>query len=112
MIRLSWCRWSLLALIPVQLIWFIWLQPPQILPLALVLALSILPLLLVLPFAWRLKPRGLVVAGLFLLVYFSVGVTEAWVNPNVRLIALVQVGLVVIYFTALATIRRQPSTSA
>lgn len=107
MIRLSWCRWSLLALIPVQLAWFLWLQPPQVLPLGFTLALSVLPLLVVLPFAWRLKPRGLVIAGLLLLIYFSVGVTEAWVNPVVRPIALVQVALVAVYFTALATIRRQ-----
>ncbi len=111
MIRLAWCRWSLLALIPVQLAWFGWLQPPHILPVGLALALSVVPLLLVLPFAWRLKPRGLVIAGLVLLVYFAIGVTEAWANPAVRALALVQVGLVVIYFTALATIRRQPRTN-
>jgi len=111
MIRLSWCRWSLLALIPVQLAWFLWLHPPQLLPLGLTLILSVLPLALVLPFAWRLKPRGLVVAGMILLIYFSVGVTEAWVNPEVRAIASVQVVLVVIYFIALATIRRQPPTA-
>ena len=111
MIRLSWCRWSLLALIPVQLAWFGWLNPPQILPLSAALALSVLPLVLVLPLAWRLQPRGLVIAGLVLLVYFVVGVTEAWANPAVRAIALVQVALVAIYFTALATIRRQPKPS-
>lgn len=111
MIRLSWCRWSLLALIPVQLAWFGWLHPPQLMPQGLALSLSVLPLLLVLPFAWPLKARGLVVAGLILLIYFSIGVTEAWANPAVRPIALVQVGLVVIYFTALATIRRQAPTT-
>lgn len=109
MIRLSWCRWSLLALVPVQLAWFLWLNPPQVLPLGLVLALSVLPLLIVLPLAWTLKPRGLVVAGLVLLVYFSVGVMEAWTRPDVRAIALVQVVLVSIYFIALATIRRRSS---
>lgn len=111
MIRLSWCRWSLVALIPVQLAWFGWLNPPQILPLGFALALSVLPLLLVLPLAWRLRPRGLVIAGLVLLVYFAVGVTEAWADPAARAPALAQVALVVIYFTALATIRRGPKSS-
>ncbi len=108
MINLSWCRWSLLALVPVQLAWFAWLQPPQILPLVVVLTLSVLPLLIVLPFAWRLQPRGLVITGLVLLVYFVIGVTETFANPAVRPLALVQVALIVIYFTALATIRRAP----
>lgn len=111
MIRLAWCRWSLLALIPVQLAWYGWLNPPQILPLGVALASSVLPLLLVLPLAWRLQPRGLVIAGLVLLIYFALGVTEAWANPEVRAIALVQVALVVIYFTALAGIRRAPKPS-
>lgn len=111
MIRLSWCRWSLLALVPLQLAWYGWLQPPELLPLSLVLALTIVPLLLVLPLAWPLKPRGLVIAGMVLLIYFSVGVSEAWVNPNVRAVALVQIALIVVYFTALATIRRsRPKT--
>ena len=107
MIPLSWCRWILLALIAVQLIWYGWLNPPQILPLAMALGLSVMPLLVVLPFAWALKPHGLVVAGLVLLIYFSIGVTEAWVRPDLRVIALVQVILVVLYFTALATNRRR-----
>ncbi len=107
MIRLSWCRWSLLALIPVQLAWYGWLQPPRLIPPGIALTLAILPLLLVVPLAWRLQPRGLVIAGMLLLVYFSVGVSEAWVNPALRGIALAQTGLVLVYFTALATIRRQ-----
>ncbi|MGY6553465.1 MAG: DUF2069 domain-containing protein [Wenzhouxiangella sp.] len=108
MIRLSWCRWSLLALIPLQLVWYGWLNPPEIVPLSLGLALSAGPLLISLVLAWPLKPRGLVIAGLVLLIYFVIGVTEAWVRTDVlRAVALAQVVLVSLYFTALATIRRQ-----
>lgn len=106
---LALCRWSLLALIVLQLAWFGWLHPPQQISMAAALMLSMGPLVLVLPFAWSLKPKPLVVAGLVLLVYFSVGVMEAWANPTVRAPALVQVGLILIYFTALATIRRRRS---
>lgn len=106
MIRLSWCRWSLLALVVLQLAWFGWLHPPRQVALPAVLALTAGPLLLALALAWSLRPRPLVIAGLVLLVYFSVGVMEAWANPSVRGLALLQVGLVLVYFTALATIRR------
>lgn len=107
MIRLSWCRWSLLALIPLQLVWYGWLKPPEIVPVSLALGVSVGPLLISLLLAWPLKPRGLVIAGLVLLIYFVIGVTEAWVQTDLRAVALVQVVLVSLYFTALATIRRQ-----
>lgn len=107
MIPLSWCRWSLLALIAVQLLWFGWLKPPEIVPLSLALALSVLPLLISLALAWTLKPHGLIISGLILLIYFSIGVTEAWAGSELRAIALAQVVLVVVYFTALAMARRR-----
>lgn len=108
-IRLSWCRWSLLALIPLQLVWYGWLNPPEIVPMGMALALSAGPLLIALLLAWSLKPRGLVIAGLVLLIYFVIGVTEAWVRPDLRAVALAQVLLVTLYFTTLATVRRQPA---
>ena len=104
---LTLCRWSLLALIALQLVWFGWLHPPQHFSMAAALALTAGPLIILLPFVWRLQPRPLVVAGLVLLIYFSAGVMEAWANPGVRAPALVQVALVLVYFTALATIRRR-----
>lgn len=106
MIRLSWCRWALLGLVLLQVAWFAWLHPPQQLALPVAVLLAAGPLLLALLFAWSLRPRPLVIAGLVLLVYFSIGVMEAWANPPVRGLALLQVGLVLIYFMALATIRR------
>ena len=109
---LTLCRWSLLALIALQLLWFGWLHPPQRISMAAALTLTTAPLVILLPLVWRLRPRPLVVAGLVLLIYFSVGVMEAWANPAVRLPALLQVALVLVYFTALATIRRRPPPDA
>ncbi len=108
MIGLSWCRWSLVGLFLLQVAWFGW-PFPQSPARIIALLMAAGPLALALPFAWSLKPRALVVTGLLLLVYFSVGVMEAWTSPSVRVPALVQVALVLAYFTGLATIRRQPA---
>lgn len=107
MIRLSWCRWSLVALILLQLVWYGWLNPPEIVPVGLALTLSVGPLLISLLLAWSLKPRGLVIAGLVLLIYFVIGVTEAWVRADLRAVALAQVLVVTLYFTTLVAARRQ-----
>lgn len=103
---LIWCRWSLLGLLALQLVWFGWLHPSPSLSTAVVIGLTAGPLLLALMLAWQLRARALVIAGLVLLIYFAVGVMEAWANPSVRWLALLQVALVLVYFTALATIRR------
>lgn len=106
-IQLSWCRWSLLGLVLLQPLWFAWLAPPpQGLPLGFVLALTLLPLLLVLPGVWRLHQRPLVIAGFILMFHFCLAVMEAW-NPAARLPALMQILLISVYFIALPTIRRR-----
>ncbi len=110
MTRLNLCRWSLIGLIAVQIVWFGWMVPMNPETRAMVLALSAGPLLLALPFVWRLTPRPLVVTGLMLLIYFLVGVTEAWANPAARAPAVFQVSLILAYFTGLATIRRRRAT--
>jgi uncharacterized membrane protein len=109
MIRLSWCRWSLVGLLLLQLVWFGWLVPPEGPALWVALLLTAGPLALALPFTWRLRPRALVLTGLLLLIYFSIAVMEAWASPTVRVPAIVQTVLVLIYFTGLATIRRRPT---
>lgn len=111
MIRLSWCRWSLVGLLLLQLAWFGWLVPPEGSARIVALLLAAGPLALALPYAWSLRPRSLVVTGLLLLIYFSIGVMEAWASPALRAPALAQIVLVLAYFTGLATIRRQPARS-
>ena len=106
------CRWSLLGLIVLQPIWFGWLAPPELVPAWLAIAMMGLPLLLLLPFVWRLKKEALVVAGCVLLLHFCLAVSEAWANPAARVPAIIQVLLIGLYFTAMSSLRfgRRPSS--
>lgn len=110
----SACRWILLSLIALQPLWFLWLAPPLLLePMAAVVIMAG-PLVLALPFAWRLGKQALVITGCILLVHFCLAVSEAWVSPQARLPAITQAVLVGLYFTALSSIRfgSRPSQSA
>ncbi len=111
MIRLAWCRWTLLGLIVLQPLWFFWWAPLTGVHPGLVLALSMTPLLLVFPGSWRLQGRSLVIAGTLLMIYFSIGVMEAWASPPARVPALIQVILCSGFFMGLVTIRRSPASS-
>lgn len=108
MIALNWCRLALAGLLILQPLWFGWLNPPEIMPPWLAVIITSVPLLLVLPGGWHLRPRGLVIAGCLLLPYFCLAVMEAWANPPARLPAVVQIVLIAIYFTALPAVRKQP----
>lgn len=57
-----------------------------------------LPLLLPLKGILRGSLRSLTWGGYLLMLYFAIGVMEAWSNPAQRLPALLQTGLVVICF--------------
>lgn len=46
------------------------------------------------------KYRSMIWAGLLLMLYFTIGIMEAWSNPPQRLPALVQVTLAVFYLFA------------
>ena len=106
MITIGWCRWSYLALIALQVIWFGWLYPPTFWSTAVVLAIMLIPLLTVAIGVWRLNMRAMVVAGFILLFYFSYAVAEAYATPQVRTLALTQIGLISLYFWALLSVRR------
>lgn len=106
-VSLAPARWIWLALILLQLIWFGWLAPIAALgPLASALLLTV-PLLLPAWRIWHLNLRALVIGGMLLLVYFSIGVAEAWAVAEVRIPALIQVGLCVAYFAVLGQLRPQ-----
>ena len=111
MIPLWWCRIALVGLLLIQPIWFGWINPPTVVSPWLVLTLTMLPLLLVLPGTWRLRPRSLVIAGCLLLLYFCLAVMEAWANPAARWPAVAQVMLIAVYFIALPSVRQQPAHS-
>jgi uncharacterized membrane protein len=99
------CRWSLIALIALQPVWFGWAAPPQFLPPWLAIAILTLPLLIALPFVWRLGKNALVVTGCLLLVHFCLAISEAWASPAARLPAIAQVVLIGVYFTAMSSLR-------
>lgn len=83
-----------------QLIWHGLLPPPwgsQNLWLSL---FACLPLLIPLAGLARNHYRSMIWAGLLLMLYFTIGVMEAWSNPPQRLPALVQVSLAVFYLYA------------
>ncbi|MEN1726820.1 MAG: DUF2069 domain-containing protein [Pseudomonadota bacterium] len=111
MINLSWCKWSLLGLLILQPLWFVLLSPPEAFPLYFVLLVTIVPLLLVFPGSWKLKPRSLVIAGTLLMAYFCIGVMEAWTHVDDLLPGTLQALLCVTFFMGLATIRREKASS-
>lgn len=99
-------RWVWLALIALQLAWFGWLYPPELLGRVPALVIAVLPLLIPTYWIWRLTRDALVVGGMILLLHFSFAVAEAWASPTTRAIALVQIALIVVYFLALPGVRR------
>ena len=104
---LSSARLAWVALIAVQAAWFGWLAPDPWPGRAGATALAIVPLLLPLWWIWRLNVNGLVIGGMLLLIYFAVAVSEAWVEPAVRPVALIEIGLIAVYFLALLDVRRR-----
>ncbi len=106
MITIQWSKWSFFALIALQVAWFGWLYPPTFWPKAMVLAIMLIPLLTVAIGVWKLNMRTMVVAGFFLLFYFSYAVSEAYAVPEVRPMALAQIALITVYFVALLSVRR------
>lgn len=102
---LALTRAAWLSLIAVQAAWFGWLAPDPSLGRVGATALAIVPMLLPLWWIWRLRVNGLVVGGMLLLVYFAVAVSEAWVEPDSRPVALIEIGLIAVYFLALLDVR-------
>jgi uncharacterized membrane protein len=84
---------ALLGLIVLQIIWHAWLVPPERAPLMLVLGIALLPLLPAILVYPRNPRRGLLLAGIVCLFYFSHGVAEAYSAPAERWLALAEVML-------------------
>lgn len=62
--------------------------------------LACLPLLIPVIGLCRLNYRSMIWAGLLLMLYFTIGVMEMWVNPPQRIPAFVQVLLTSFYLYA------------
>ena len=88
----------------VTLIWqpiWIGLLPPPSGPQNIWLAgFACLPLLIPVAGLLRQQHRSMIWGGMLLLLYFTIGITEAWTNPAHRWPALVQVALAIIYIFA------------
>ncbi|RAO77323.1 DUF2069 domain-containing protein [Dyella jiangningensis] len=96
--RLGLVAWA--ALVVLQLAWHGWLFPAQHMPMALVLAITVVPLLLPL-FALRDVRRALLWAGILSLFYFSHGISEAWSAPGERWLGWIEIVLTVTLIGAL-----------
>jgi len=91
--RIGLGAWAALGLL--QLAWHGWLFPPQVVPVSLVLAITVIPLLLPL-FAIRNIRRALLWTGILSLFYFCHGVAEAWSAPGERALACLEIVLTVL----------------
>jgi uncharacterized membrane protein len=106
--RIGRAAW--LALLVLQVLWHGWLARPEHMPTWLVLAVTVIPLLL--PFtALPDLRRALLWVGILSLFYFCHGVAEAWSLPQVKWLALAEIGLTLLLIVALgAGVKRKPRT--
>jgi uncharacterized membrane protein len=103
--RLGLLAWA--ALVALQLVWHAWLSQPQVMPVWLVLAITVIPLLLPL-LAIRDVRRALLWVGILSLFYFCHGIAEGWSSLGERWLALVEVVLTLILIGTLgAGVRRK-----
>jgi uncharacterized membrane protein len=70
--------------------------------------LSTSPLVIPLGGILRRQVRSMIWGGYLVVLYFIAGVMEAWSNPTQRVLALLQVGLALLYVLLLVNITRQP----
>lgn len=92
------------------LAWNIWLAPPKVLPVALVLLVAVGPLLLPLRGLLRERPRALFWTSLLALFYLAHGMVEAYSNPAERGLAWAEIALSLLLYVGLvwfARVRRQ-----
>ncbi|MBE1158766.1 DUF2069 domain-containing protein [Dyella acidiphila] len=109
-LRVGIAAWA--GLIILQCVWYAWLFPPQQLPMALVLAIAVIPLLLPL-LAIRTPRRALLLAGMLSLFYFCHGIAESWSSVPERWPALLEVLLAVLLIGTLgAGVKRKPKPAA
>ncbi|MBD8873206.1 DUF2069 domain-containing protein [Rhodanobacter sp. DHB23] len=103
--KLGLAAWAALAAL--QALWHGWLLPPQGMPVALVLMLTLVPLLLPLA-ALRNPRRALLWVGILALFYFCHGVAEAWSAPVERTLAAIEIALTLLLIGTLGAGVRRP----
>jgi uncharacterized membrane protein len=107
--RVGLIAWALLVVL--QLAWHAWLVPAQSMPMPLLLAITVVPLLLPL-LAIRDVRRALLWVGILSLFYFCHGVSEAWSSAGERWLAIAEIVLTVLLIAVLGAgvKRRQPAS--
>lgn len=98
-----------LALLLLQPLWHALLPPPYGAGAWWLGLLAALPLLPPLAGVLRGNLRSMTWAGYLLMLYFCIGVMEAWSNPDQRLPAAVQLALVIVCLTAIFGFSRKGS---
>lgn len=88
-------RLGLVALLVLQVTWHGLLPVPRSAMGWSAFAVAVVPLVLLLPGAWRARPASLFWVNLLCLLYFCHGVSEAWTEPAVRPWALLEAALCV-----------------
>ncbi len=102
--RAGFLAWALLVLL--QPAWYLWLAPPANGNGLLALAFTLPPLLLPLLALRRSAHRALLWVGIVSLFYFCHGIVAAWVYPNARLPALLEVAFCLVLIATLGWIAR------
>ena len=100
-------RWSYVLLIGWQVTWLGYLPTPSGPELGLWAALLSAPLLLAVRGVWRTDPKGINWASYLLIMYFLLGVAEAWASSGGRAAALLQLALVCVCLIAIGIINRR-----
>jgi len=85
------------------LLWNTILAPSNYFPVALVLVVMVGPLLFPLRGLLHGKPYTHAWASFLVMLYFAHGVQEAWVNPDERVYALLEILLSVVFYIAAIT---------
>ena len=89
-------RYALLGIFAMacwQLAWHAWLRPPESFPLAFILILALAPIAPAVILALLNKPSAVFWGGVAALLYFCHSITELWASPDIRLLAMVELGL-------------------
>ena len=106
--RIGFACWGALALL--QIVWHAWLLPPARMPIAVALAIALIPLAIPLLY-WKRPQRALILAAMIGLFYFCHGVAEAYSAPRERVLAWIELLLVVVLVLSLARMpkRKRPA---
>ncbi|VAX11262.1 hypothetical protein MNBD_GAMMA25-1712 [hydrothermal vent metagenome] len=94
---------SWFALFALLMLWNTLLAPSAYFPISLVLVVMVGPLLFPLRGLLHGKPYTHAWASFLIMLYFAHGVQEAWVNPDERIYALLEVLFSTIFYTAAIT---------